>query len=332
MKIRNYILIASFLILNINCNNLDKKNSNQKKIPIILDTDANNELDDQHAIAYMLFSQDIFDIRAITVNETYSGGELKNHVDEATRIVNLCGFENRIKIIPGASGNFNEISKNINEKEFDGNKAVNFIIETAEKMKNEKLILVPIGKLTNISLALHKRPEIAKKIKVIWLGSNWPKPGEYNLKNDPSSVNTILENPEVEFEIVTVRYGEKSGTDAVKISVNEIKRKMRGLGPKIKKSVVGRHGGKFNNFGDYSIELFVKYGHDTRPLFDLCALSILKNPNWAEKKSISKVSFNGLNWTLNGKKDRKITFWENFKRKEIIDDFIKTLKRSETIN
>ena len=137
MKIRNYILIASLLILNINCNNLDKKNSNQKKIPIILDTDANNELDDQHAIAYMLFSQDIFDIRAITVNETYSGGELKNHVDEATRIVNLCGFENRIKIIPGASGNFNEISKNINEKEFDGNKAVNFIIETAEKMKNE---------------------------------------------------------------------------------------------------------------------------------------------------------------------------------------------------
>ena len=96
MKIRNYILIASLLILNINCNNLNEKNSNQKKIPIILDTDANNELDDQHAIAYMLFSQDIFDIRAITINETYSGGEVKNHLDEATRIVNLCGFENRI--------------------------------------------------------------------------------------------------------------------------------------------------------------------------------------------------------------------------------------------
>ena len=131
-------------------------------------------------------------------------------------------------------------------------------------MKNEKLILIPIGKLTNISLALHKKPEIAKKIKVIWLGSNWPKPGEYNLKNDPSSVNTILENPEVEFEIVTVRYGETSGTDAVKISVDEIKRKMIGLGPKIKKSVVGRHGGKFNNFGDYSIELFVKYPIDVQ--------------------------------------------------------------------
>jgi inosine-uridine nucleoside N-ribohydrolase len=199
-------------------------------------------------------------------------------------------------------------------------------------MKNEKLILVPIGKLTNISLALHKRPDIAKKIKVIWLGSNWPKPGEYNLKNDPSSVNTILENPEVEFEIVTVRYGEKSGTDAVNISVDEIKNKMKNLGPKIEKSVVGRHGGKFNNFGDYSIELFVKYGYDRRPLFDLCALSILKNPNWAEKKSINKVSFNGLNWSLNGQKDREITFWENFKRKEILDDFFETMQNSENLS
>jgi len=40
----------------------------------ILDTDANNELDDQHAIAYLIFNDDLFDIRGITTNRTWGGG------------------------------------------------------------------------------------------------------------------------------------------------------------------------------------------------------------------------------------------------------------------
>ena len=32
----------------------------QKKVRILLDTDANNEIDDQHAIAYLLLSGDSF--------------------------------------------------------------------------------------------------------------------------------------------------------------------------------------------------------------------------------------------------------------------------------
>ena len=39
-----------------------KKKDKSEKIRIILDTDANNELDDQHAIAYMLFNDSIFDV------------------------------------------------------------------------------------------------------------------------------------------------------------------------------------------------------------------------------------------------------------------------------
>ncbi|MEZ4826809.1 MAG: hypothetical protein R3C61_11045 [Bacteroidia bacterium] len=32
------------------------------KIPVIFDTDANNELDDQHALAYLLSNADVFNI------------------------------------------------------------------------------------------------------------------------------------------------------------------------------------------------------------------------------------------------------------------------------
>ena len=40
---------------------------------MIIDSDANNELDDQHAIAYALFNGDVFNVIGITVNDTRNG-------------------------------------------------------------------------------------------------------------------------------------------------------------------------------------------------------------------------------------------------------------------
>ena len=53
------------------------------RIPVIIDSDANNELDDQHAIAYLLFNGDIFDVKGITVNRTDNGGDVRTHHEEA---------------------------------------------------------------------------------------------------------------------------------------------------------------------------------------------------------------------------------------------------------
>ena len=53
--------------------------TNNQKTRVILDTDANNELDDQHAIAYMLFNGDYFQVEGITVNRTFNGGDIFNY-------------------------------------------------------------------------------------------------------------------------------------------------------------------------------------------------------------------------------------------------------------
>ncbi len=82
------------------------------------------------------------------------------------------------------------------------------------KEREQKLVLLPVGKLTNIALALKKEPAIADRVRVVWLGSNYPEPGEYNLDNDTVSMNYVL-GTSVPFEIVTVRYGKPSGTAAV---------------------------------------------------------------------------------------------------------------------
>ena len=47
------------------------------RIPVIVDTDANNELDDQHALAYVLLNGDTFDVEGVTVNATRGGGDIR---------------------------------------------------------------------------------------------------------------------------------------------------------------------------------------------------------------------------------------------------------------
>jgi inosine-uridine nucleoside N-ribohydrolase len=298
-----------------------------QKTRIILDTDANNELDDQHAMAYMLFNGDTFDVEGITVNRTKNGGGIEEHFKEAERIVQLCNTN--IKIYKGADESFAEIKDQINKTNFDGIEAVNFIIKRAKIKSDRKLVLVPVGKLTNIALALHKEPSIASNIRIVWLGSNYPEAGEYNLDNDISALQYLL-NFDVDFEMVMVRYGKPSGTAAVLVSRKEIEENMPGLGPHVSQLVSGRHGHSFSNFGDYSVSLFKNakmYGdNEERSLFDMAAIAILKNPSWAEAKVIPAPQYIDKVWMERPNNSRKVIIWENFDTEKIMDDFYNSMK------
>ena len=301
-----------------------------KKIRVILDSDANNELDDQHAIAYMLLNGNDFDVEGITVNKTSNGGDINEHFNEAERVVALCDLLSEIRILKGASGNFDQIKNHINEPKFDGIDAVNFIITKAKVESDSKLVLLPIGKLTNIALALLKEPSISSKIRIVWLGSNYPEPGEYNQENDPSALNYIL-NLDVDFEIALVRYGKPSGTDAVRAYLSDIEEKMPGKGPHINNPVIGRHGNKFTNFGDYSVDLFRNIDElhgdsPSRALFDMAAVAIVKNSSWAESYQIPSPKLVDGKWVDRPDNYRKITLWENFKKEKIMPDFYSSME------
>lgn len=299
---------------------------NSQSIPVILDTDANNELDDQHAIAYMLFNSHIFDIQGITVNATYNGGALENHLEEAQRVVDLCGYRDQVPVIPGATLDYREILPTLGQQGYDGQQAVEFIIASAHQPRDQKLVVVPVGTLTNVALALAQDPTIAPKIRVVWLGSNWPDPGEYNLINDTTAINSVIDNRQLDLEICTVRYGEPSGTSAVAVSVEEIRQRMKGLGPQLDQPLKGRHGGEFRNFGAYSIELFEKIGDQQRSLFDVCALAIIKNPRWAKPSKVPAPKLLGENWIARPNNSHHIIFWEHFDKDAILDDFYRSMQ------
>lgn len=334
---KNFLRIVSLFALTamiIACSN-EKQEPAVNKIPVIFDTDANNEVDDQHALAYLLFSGDHFDVVGVTVNATSSPAgysdesDVSDHYEEAKRILQLCGdFYGKIPLKTGANGSFEDIKGHIGKPDFDGHEAVDFIIEQSMKERDQKLVLLPVGKLTNIALALMKEPAIADKVRIVWLGSNYPEPGEHNQDWDIPSMNYVLD-VDVPFEMVTVRGGKPSGTAAVMVTRDQILHRMPGKGPRISTPVIGRHGGEFYNWGDYSANLFESYGMWGNPpgraLFDQAAVAVVKNPFWAQTREIPAPIFTDGQWVERPENPRKITVWEWFDIYGIINDFFVTM-------
>jgi purine nucleosidase len=297
---------------------------------VLLDTDANNELDDQHAIAYMLFSGDAFDVEGITVNRTRGGGDVELQALEAERIVTLAGLRRVFPVIRGANGSFAEIAPRLGERNYDGKAAVDEIIKQAKASGAQRLVLVPVGKLTNVALALKKDPSIASKVRIVWLGSNYPQPGEYNQENDEGALQYLLDT-DVPLEIALVSYGTPVGTDRVRVTPDEIKRRMPGKGPRVRTPVRGRHGGRFETFGDYSVNLFdhieLSGNPPSRALFDMAAVAIVKNPAWAKSRKIPAPKLVDSKWVERPDNKRTITLWEHFDRDAILADFWATMDR-----
>ncbi len=322
-------LTLCLILLSSACGKLPGE-TEQGRIRILIDTDANNEVDDQHALAYMLLSGDAFEVVGITVNRTRGGGDVEKQAEEAERIVKLTGLERLFAVTRGANGSFDEIAHLTDQSDFDGAAAVNLIIQRSHESSAQPLVLLPVGKLTNIALALKKDPSIASKVRIVWLGSNYPEPGEYNQENDESALQYILDM-DVPFEIALVRYGATSGTAMVRVTPEENRSRMPGKGPRIQEPVVGRNGGQFTTFGDYSVDLFEHINLDgdppSRALFDMAAVAIVKNPAWAHSVRIPAPRLVDHKWVARPDNPRTIILWENFDRDAIMKDFYEAMDR-----
>ena len=330
MKRLLYVLCAAFCVAVMfqSCGN---KSSQSDRIDVIFDTDANNELDDQHAITYLLMNPESFNVVGITTNNTHNGDGIEGQTREARRIIDLAGkWGEGVVLKSGANANFEDIKDSLDVEGYDGCDAVDFIIESAKNYTPEaKLTVIAVGKLTNLALAAMKAPGIIPNIRLVWLGGNYPEPGEYNLMDDIPSMNYLLDT-DIEFEFVTVRYGKTSGTDAVRVTREFAHENFGGKGPQVATPVEGRHGGQFTCFGDYSVNLFdnIKLHSDgTRSLYDLCAVAVVKNPQWAQTAEIPAPTMIDKVWVDRPDNERTVLLWENFDRDGIVGDFVATLDK-----
>ncbi|MCB0847782.1 MAG: nucleoside hydrolase, partial [Bacteroidetes bacterium] len=94
------------------------------------------------------------------------------------------------------------------------------------------------------------------------------------------------------------------------------------------------HGESFTHFGDYSINLFnhIKLDGDSRSLFDMAAVAIVKNPQWAETFEAKAPLLTEEGWLERPESDRSVIIWENFDKEAIMADFYSVMQNPVLVN
>ena len=247
-----------------------------KKINVILDTDTYNECDDQFALAYMIKSQDIFNIEAITIapfSHKIKNVNSKDSQDlsynEVLKVCKWLNFDTLNKVFKGSTDYLqNGYDKN--------NQAIDKIIEVA--LKNEKTYIMSIGAITNIALAIKKEPKIINKIEVIWLGGHSLLQNnnlEYNFKQDIEALRFVFSS-KVKLTIIPC----KNVASNLKTSIYELNHYLKNK----------------NELCNYLIDRFYNDGYhgvqERRVIWDISVIAYMINKEWFTYEDISCPNIN----------------------------------------
>lgn len=287
---------------------LYKKDENEEKIDVILDTDTYNECDDQFALSYMLLSQDKFNIEAITVAPYHHDNDIsieegqEKSYQEILKICNWLNFDTKNKVFKGSNG---YIENGYNET----NEAVEKIIKIARK--NDKTYIMAIGAITNVALAIKKAPDIIDKIEIIWLGGHSPicsNNKEFNFRQDVQAIKEIFTS-KVNLTIIPC----KGVASNLKISIYELEHYLKG-----KSELCNYLCSRFFNDGIHGIQT-------RRVIWDISVIAYLINKEWFEEKEMDCPKINkDLSYTFN-KNDRKIKFVTYLNSDKIYEDIFNKL-------
>lgn len=163
-----------------------------KKIPIIIDTDAKNEADDQYAITHALLSPKlhVLGIQACHFSDRRSKTSMMDSYEECIRICSLLQ-----STVPVLKGNEHALE---DETEIPS-ESVRFLIDTIRSQSVPVTVLC-MGALTNIAAALLTDHEIGRKLCLIWVGGTLDEQAgfcfEANARNDYKAVNIVMEHVE----------------------------------------------------------------------------------------------------------------------------------------
>lgn len=285
-----------------------KEMIDNEKINVILDTDICNECDDQFAFAYLLKSQERFNIEAITIAPfNHKNGftieeNINKSYDELVNLSNYLNFNYKNKIFKGAKEYLNKENIILNE-------ASKKIIEIAKK--NDKTYIIAIGAITNIAIAILQEPSIVDKIEIVWLGGNYllcKDNNEFNFKQDVDAVKNVF-NSGVKLTVIPA----KGVASNLMISIYELEHNLRN-----KNELANHLCDIFYNDGVHGIQ-------KRRVIWDISAVAYLINSHWFEKIEISVPNIKeDLSYEFNNNKN-KISFVTYLNSKKIYGDLFRKL-------
>jgi purine nucleosidase len=168
-----------------------------KKIRLIINTDAKNEADDQFAIVHALLTPR-FKIKGIIAANYSNGASMFNRTensmlasyDEIEKVLTIMNLNGQVPVYKGAEKPI------LNENTPERSEGAEAIIREALADDPTPLFVVFLGPLTDLASAYLMEPKIADKLTAVWIGGGpWPKGGwEFNLFNDPHAANVVFQS------------------------------------------------------------------------------------------------------------------------------------------
>ncbi|MFO8081690.1 MAG: nucleoside hydrolase [Armatimonadota bacterium] len=248
------------------CTRLTRLEPPTGPVPMVLDTDTYNEIDDQFALAYSLLSTERLSVEAVYAapfhNPRSDGPEdgMEKSYEEILRILDRMdrspddfAFTGSRSYLPAAD-------------EPVASPAVDDLVERAMADRDGPLYVVPIGAITNIASAILTRPEIIDRIVVAWLGGQphgWSTASEFNLKQDLHATRVILD----------------SGVPFVHVPCKNVAEHITTTRAELDAHITGH-----NALGDYLFEVFDNFADNhyarAKVIWDLGPVAWLINADW----------------------------------------------------
>ena len=243
------------------------------RVPMVLDTDTANEIDDQFAVVHALLSQDRLQLEAIYATLfTREGNTPAEGVAESEaeihRLLERLYVDPSGRVLRGADRFLADDQPTV------ANAASNDLIRRALEPRDGRLWVAAIGALTNIASALNDAPEIAERICIVWLGGQAQHAvdaREFNLYQDPVAARMVFESGAPLVHIPC--YGAASH---LLTSTAELDVYVRPQGA----------------IGEYLADIFREHNEQypgrSKEIWDLSATGYLIDESWAPKLSLPR--------------------------------------------
>lgn len=235
-------------------------------VPIVLDTDTYNEIDDQFALVYALLSQDRLKLEAVYAAPFFNArstgpedGMEKSH-EEILRVLERMNHAPQGLVFKGSRRWMDDDPQPRSE-------AVDDLIARARQEREGPLYVVAIAAITNIAAAIAIAPDIVERIVVVWLGGqplHWPTAREFNLKQDMTASRLVFD----------------CGVPLVLVPCLSVAQHLCTTQAELERFVKGR-----GAIGDYLFQIFSDCFPDhfarSKEIWDLAPLAWLLNPESA---------------------------------------------------
>ena len=288
--------------------NMGYEVSENKKIRVIIDTDAACEADDPFAIVQGLLSPKLV-VRGIVAEHFDAEASTEASYAEILKILSLMNLD-----VPTYMGQKKKLAL-----DHDVSDGARFIADEALKVDDRPLFVLCQGAITNVAKALQFAPKIKDRMTVIWIGTHGldysPAPfREFNAGNDVEAANFVLGSGVNMWLVPSYVY------TTILIGLAEIERRIAPCG------AIGKH--LFENMVEYNLSEQAGWTQgESWSLGDSPAIAIAMNPGCGHYEMAHAPIVSEDTTSLRGGEDRPlIRVYKDVDSRYILEDLIAKLE------